>query len=547
MTFQLEALRDKPVALYMCDDSSPLQDYSGFNRTATTSAAANQNAGLVKGTTYAPLLTSALTATFACPVFIQGQESKPFTIECALFPTFASSTPTFGPQQVLSHSGQFDGISISGTVVSFSTQYLTTGSATVSYDLQTRRNVLVTGVHTSDKNMLFIDGQLVGTATITEEQKADSYVATDGNLYSGTTTSTQQFAIGAVGFYAAALSPDRVARHAAVAKDFTEFDDAVSAVGGITLNTTKTAYNLFADYQWESEEDWRSAILENVTVVDGMLVPQFNGSVSMPGRWTDTVNLTTDVTSVQGLNLYWEGSGVTIEVSVNGTTWETVSKGVAATTTIPAGYNPTGKFLMIRVTFAGGVTDDTAYLDNLSVIGYKSATNNFSGRATTIASTATPLMDRPTMEYNEVWGTKIPSSGGSLTIAADASPEAFNPQTVVAWVRRMPGASPVTSLTGTVYRNGAASSWPTVQGVWTMVTWVAAAPITGTISFNGAVQIGQVALFENALSAAEVAALYSAQVRTNSFRASDASVIAVTQSAEAASIYAHEWSIVGAE
>lgn len=101
MTFVLDALREKPVALFAGDSTSPFQDYSSNGATATFSGGTPvQHAALMKGVAYAPVFNNTVTATWACPVFQKGQESRPFSMETWLRPginygnTAATNTTT---------------------------------------------------------------------------------------------------------------------------------------------------------------------------------------------------------------------------------------------------------------------------------------------------------------------------------------------------------------------------------------------------------------------------------------------------------------------
>jgi hypothetical protein len=461
----------------------------------------------------------------------------------------ANQSPSFmytsiTEQQVLSNSGKYDGLTINGTVASFATEYLTSGQCKASYDMQVLRNVLITGVHTADKNQLYIDGVLVAEANITEEQKADSYIATNSNLYGGLTVGSQNIAINAVGIYPRALSAEAIARHFSEARDLPLNSQVIDTFYGDVTPVSINGANVFLDQWWSSEEDWRLGKMDNSSVVNGQLVPQFIADTSVSGSWLDSFSLSqANSNSIYGVNMNWDGEGVTIEVSLDGTTWETAQRGKNVAL-IPSGFNPTDKVLQVRASFAGGIVNDTSFLDNLNVVGLKAAvTPEALGRTVTYAS-ATPEREYPVIQYNDNWGVQI-NDGGSIVISADAL-ESTPARTLEMWIKAKNGTAPTFSLSGTTYLNGVADASALNPGAWTLVHIVAAADAAGAITINGPAQVGQVAIYDYALSAQNISDIYAAYVGANAVRVGDNSVVTVSELPTAVKIYAHDWAIQGA-
>lgn len=541
MTFVLDTLREKPLVLLQMDDTSPLQDYSGYNATATISGGTPpSHPGLCKGATYAPVFSSTITAATASTVFKQGYEKDPFALAAWVRVVNPSGN---SEQKILSNSGQYDGLTINGNVVAFTTKFSTAPEARCSYDLQQERAVYAVGVHTETKNSLYVNGVLVSEVTLTEAQQADTFTATSANLSTGTTLGNQKIAVNGLAIFGSALTGETILRQYNAGLAVLDTEEITASFNGDHLNMSLSNADVFLDQWWSTAEDWNAAKLDNVSVINDQLVPQFNGTVSVAGRWYDSFDITgSGGTSINGVQFNWDGEGATVEVSLDGTSWETVSRGVNVTT-IPPGFNPTNKELQIRVSFPGGITNDTSYMDNLNAVGLKTGVMVVQAGRTITLTSAYAERDYPHLQYHDNWGTEIPS-GATAVISADAL-EATVARTIGLWIKRK-GTNPTLSMTGITYQNGAAATATLVDDQWTLMHVVAAADVTGTITINGPAQVGAVAIYDTALSAAQVASIYANHMGTERVQAGDNSVLQITEPVNAATIYAHDWSITAA-
>jgi hypothetical protein len=493
---------------------------------------------MVNGISKAPLLSNTATIAFDCPVFVQGQEGQKFSLEVWVNPI----TNDANEQQVLGTNGNMDGITVVGTKIRFTTKYLTAADARCEYDLQQLRRVHAVGIHTKYKNMLFINGVLVDEVTLTEAQVADQFKATNGKLYSGVAGAVRNISVNGVAAYASALSAEVIQRHYKMGSLAPTNGAVTNTNRGVDLNLSLDENNVFLDQWWSTEEDWKQdSQFVNTVVTDDRLGPMFNGDVSMAGNWKDTVALSAvDSTSIYGVIFNWDGVGATVEVSLDETSWETVTRGKKITT-IPAGFDPTGKVLIVRVSFPGGITNDTSYLDNLNAVILKSGVfTTLNARTVTVVG-GTQEREYPVLDQHENWGVELPASA-TLTISGDPSTDAIPARTVEYWVKRTAATAPVSTFSGTSYVNGVAgSTLPLNQ--WAHFVTVGAANVTGAITITGPGQIGHVGIYDYAMTAAQVAALYSEYYDTNAQRIRDTSVIGVTESASGAKIYAQDWTI----
>jgi len=134
----------------------------------------------------------------------------------------------------------------------------------------------------------------------------------------------------------------------------------------------------------------------------------------------------------------------------------------------------------------------------------------------------------------------IPSSA-TVVVSADALGASVT-RSIEVLIKRN-GTNPTMSLTGTNYINGAAGSATLLDGQWLLWHVVLAADSAAALTITGPAQVAYVGVYDYALSAGQVAAIYADYVGADAPRFADASVINVSESATAANIYQHDWSI----
>ncbi len=537
MTFVDDAVRDGPVSLYLMDDSSPFQDYSGYNRVASSTSTAVQHSSLVAGATYSQTFDNANVVTYDTSVSQRGRERFSFSLEAWV--KVVSGT---GNQQVLGNTGVDDGIWINGNVISFVLKFATAPEARITYDAQIGQTFHVVAIKTSDKIILYVNGVVTSELSLTEAQKADIFASTPGTMGSGRSSGTQKIALNAVALYSKEITPEVINRHYAEGMRGLKPTEVSATNGGLNIPTTLDNADLFIDFLYDTAEDWNTGTINNVFVRDDKLIPQFDGTTSMAGTWTITVPLTqANTNSIYGVTLDWYGSGATVKTSLDGTTWTTAVRGVALPS-IPSGYNPTDKLLFIEVSFPGGIVDDTSYLDNLNVIGFRTGLPlKVGGRQVTLTK-AYQRRDFPVRNFNEGWGTVV-ESGGSMAISADTSPESSVIRTLEVWIKMTSASNPFLSTSAAAqYFNGVAAG-PWVQGAWALWHVVLSADSTTGITISGPAQIGAVNLYNTVLSATEIANIHKQYINAYSVQVLETNVVAVAEPAQSAILYAHDWSI----
>lgn len=543
MSFILRALRDKPVALYGLDDSSPFQDYSGYGRSASaTGGTPATSVSLARGAQYSTVFSNTVQGTFESPVFKAGTERDSFSLEVW---ARVSTPSTSGQLQILGNQGQMDGLTINGTTIGFSTKYSDSSEAKATHDIQVARTVHIVGVHTFNANYLYVDGELVDEVSISDVQQSLSFAGTGGTLYSGITSTSMEVALNSVAIYSYALNGDIVAEHYDYGRDLPDADAVASSFGGDEILVSLTNSTKYMSETWDTEREWNLGVFSNTSIVNDELRPQFEGDVSLPGQWTGCVALDSSPTTLFAATATWSGEGAVVDVSLDNTTWTTIQRGVNIPLITP-GFDPTGQQLLVRVSFPGGIADDESYFDWIEITLVKSGTTpSYSGRTLTLSGVS-QKRDYTPLELSDDWGAYVASSG-TITISADQSSAAVPVRTLELWIKRTSSSTaPTISVSGTMYQNGAANSSALVTDRWTLMHIVAPSDVTGTVTITGPAQVGQVSVYSSALSAGNIQDIYNQYVGNTRVPVIDSSTIQVSEPAAAANIYASDWSIIAA-
>lgn len=531
----MEALRFKPVAFWRLGDTAPFLDYSGYNRTASLIGTEAHGLAVSAGNAFSQKISSTRYITFQSPVFAQNKERQAFSISVAAYP-IGSGTE----QRLVSHGGSLDGITIAGTIVSFSTKYVNTGEARCTHDIGVSRRIDIVAVHTNTKNSLYVNGELVDEVEISEVQQADIYDVTDDDFYCGGATSSQSAMVNDIAFFPHALHTEDVkaiydanTRRAAgdVPKMFSGDDVFLSSV----VRDAPIATG------WNSEEDWEAGQHELTTVDDGQLVAQMDTGLTLASQWLDSVDLYVGETPIalESVSMFWYGEGETVEVSLDGITWTPVERG-SNIPIISPGFNPVDQELYVRVSFAAGL--EYAYIDYLQVRGYTSTTVEQDNRTITYTSPIVVLDEYHPLEMRDDWGVNI-ESGGSISIGPDLITDTPVPvETVEVWVKKNTTALTHNLTPDATYVNGI-SGGSADNNEWHVVHYTVAAGVSGTITLSGDVQIGKVAFYDSVLTQSDIDGIVANYTGIQSELHDGDGTIALSEPAEPALIYAHDWEI----
>lgn len=520
----------------MLDGPAPFFDASGMSRLGLMDTGTpTRSAPLVTGAGYSSVFSSDAVAKFPCFLFKQGRESLPFALEAWVVRVGTGT----GRQAILSHAPGMDGITLSGNIVSFGTYYQETGSAVCEYDLGETRMFHVVGMHNADSNELWIDGQLVATVAISDDQKADSYITTGDYLHTGYTTSTQRIAVNGVAFYSV-LSGDDVKKNYDAGIEFIGQNSVASQLEGVPLNLSSSSGSVFTEESWVDISDFEAGYRDGVEFTRESIVPSYLNGVSIPGVWMTSVPLDVEGDlSIYGVYLGWSGIDITVDVSLDGTSWAPARQGELVSV-IPEGMNPTDKDLQIRVSFAGGLEDDPARLDSMVAIGFKDNTiDNITARDIYVTHPAVVRADHETNLYRDDNGVSL--GGGTMTIGPDTTLDPDVVRTLELWIKPLGGLVSI-SVAGTRYRNGVLDGTLPI-GEWSLVHFVSSSDVTENITISGNCIIGQASLYPDSLTAEQVDFIWRAYTGGTAIRFDDPTSVVMNDIGDSVATYEYDWAI----
>lgn len=529
-----------PVAFWMLDDTPAFQEYSGVSAQGVMTTGhpnPTKSVPLVSGAEYSSVFKNGVVGRFDCNIFKQGLEDRQFVLEVWVLPI---PKTTSNQQKILSHDNVMDGLTINGKVVRFGTTYTTFGDAYCDYDLGEYKLAHVVGIHNKDQNQLWVNGELVATVALTDDQKNDTYNISNNNyLYSGSTSGDSELALNGVAFYST-LSGDDIKRNYEAGINFIGQDRVYPQYGGTQFDLAAANGSVFIEETWADKADFERGLKNNVEYAPDQIEPHYTNDVSVAGDWTCAVPLDAQGdTSIYGVMVAWSGLNVTVEVSLDGTSWTPAVSG-RLVTIIPNGYNPSGKDLRIRAKFASGLALDQAWLESLTVVGFRNSTiENISARPLTVSHPAVVRRDFEPNLYRDDNGIHL--HGGTLTIGTDPTATTDTTRVLELWLKPVSGSVTI-SLAGTKYRNGVEDSTLPV-GEWSLVHVVASANITEAMTVSGNVIVGQATLYPNALTAADIDFIWKSYIGRTAFRVLDVSATNVSEGATPANVYAHDWAI----
>lgn len=515
MNFIYSALSDAPDGIWQLDDV--VSDRSGHSRSVTLPSGTGQSIPLISGASSSTILDNSHVASFESTVFEKGYERQSFSLEAIVYPVNQGDYV-----QVLGHTGALDGICINGSNIYFSTKYANAGEARAAVDIIVPRRTHILGVHTASKNSLYIDGVLAAEADITPEQQADNYVATDGLLYSGESSTAQSIAVNGIATYSKALTADEAAAHYEAAMP--GGNRATSAQhGGVVVPMSNKVSDIYLSHEF----NWSLGYAMNVLISGDSLLPQIIGDTVQGGTWMDSLNLSIGDTAVytNSVSLAWEGTGVTVEASIDDSTWVTAKNGEPLSI-IPSNFNTDGKHLSVRVTFADNGSE-SAYIKNLVATGTQTTTSSFGGIDVTLSAQTVQMNDYDDMQFRFDWGTRL--NNGQLSLSP------VNPvQAVEIWSR-----GTYTTNIDSATQHG----FPEAEGVWQIRTYAIPSGYSDAITISGTAQIGQIVLYETEPNYDE---LYQEYFDSNVVTLPAVSGIRITESSLAVDIYGADWAIEAA-
>lgn len=521
----------------MMDGNMIHSDLSGYSISALAMSS-TYGPSLVKGATRSVIVGNAAKAQLVSPVLVQGKEHLPFSLEATFRPLISGP---LAEQQVLGRDGNMDGIVVNGTVVSFVTKFLTAPECRASFDVTALQTIHAVGIHTENTNSLYINGELVAETTLTLEQQADRFMPTSGPLVSGTSTSSNLLMVNGFGIYEAVLEDYSIQEHYEQLSAGSTAEEIAGNYGGHLLEFSSAQTNPVFESDFSLDEDWQSGGMFGVVSSDNTLYPENEAGLTLEGHWEIAIPLDAD-TSLYAGTVSWQGVGVTVQTSRDGSSWTNAENGVNLPT-IANGTTSTDQTLFIRVSFAAGLPEYTTFLEQLTFSLYgTSSLPELAGRQV-IISKASIEGDYDIKDYHADWGLEL--RDGTLTIKQGTGSEPMVPKTIEVWARKSGSAVFTDNLYASVsrWRSNGDTGFSYRTDEWQVRHYVYDSGFTGDITFSGTGQIGHVVLYPNALSNEEIKSIYDSYMGAPSVVATNLDVLNIREFPGEVDIYEYDWTI----
>lgn len=521
----LNVYKDKPRGYWPL--AGNLFDYSGYSLTAIASSPITDfGLSMVAEGQASSIITAANDVKFPHRIFTVGREKDSFTLEAWVF-------PQSNDFDILSHPGDHDGLSVVAGAVRFTVPF--TGPwVTLEYLPETKKAMHVVGAYTKWGVSLYINGDLVASQGLTEDQRNSTFAVTnDGYLHAG----YGNHMLKAVAIYEYALSPSQVASHYRAARATAEPRQVARMYGGTLMPIYEPNADTFMQELIGPELSWDLGYMQNLTVQKGRLVQQSVDGVLPEGTWTYAFNVGFAAGAINGVTLAWQGEGqVTVETSLDNATWTAVSNNTK-TATIAPGTDVTNKILYIRITFP---EDSGSWLEYLDITGFRTNGVKPNTRPIVISPNATIREYADFMEHRTDSGLAL--NGYSVTFGPAAN-DYEGAKTLEVLYYSDTASLALTISTGAsavgIYRNGVAASG-LVAGRWE-IFHIAYDGDIGTLALGGNCIIGHVATYPDTLTAQQVADIVAQY--TGRIKSSRAGTGTIGISTPETKIYSNDWSI----
>lgn len=579
MSYQLQVQADAPFSFWKLDGSGPTYDDSaGSLRQADLVGSAVLSSALVAGSGNSLVLSNTNRIEMDDPVFNKGYEQRAFTLEAWVKPINVT-----GPVSVMSHSSTYDGLVITDDEIIFTTKYVSAGECKTSYRYSINKSYHIVGVHDNGRNSLYVDGVLVDETDLTEDQQNASYDFLTTDLIAGQSGTASIISFDAPAIYVKTLPLEIIESHYSLGIDVPGSETIASYNQGTFWNFSDESRNIAISKSWNSDDEFQDALMTNVVVADGTIIPfysvvesevivdglptivQTNTSVS--GTWQSSLELTgvPEATLAEG-RLIWAGEGsLTIEYSLDGSTWKDPS-------ILPSESFTNTDSIDVRVSFAGGIVDDTSYVEYINLVVYTdkdfygSLDNrfaSFSGVGVTSQNYYEPI------EYADFNGIDITT--GEITITTDSSfngeeetPDQLYITGFDLWIKAAVG-NIVTAGANTITRSGDTIVFSgfdavTVNGVivtsgttvfgnndWKHIGAVLTTPLNPTITVgDDGSSVAQFSALYGDVDGAGMQQIYAAYLGLPGVVVDDTSIVSISQPANPTKLYSNIWGITPA-
>lgn len=492
---------------------------------------------LVSGSGSSTLFTS--SSGYSFPFFVNGYESSAFSLEVWWLPvSFSGSTPVV----IIGHASE--GVLWDGSRFILRIMGPNSTPIDATWTPTDIKAFLVVMTYSVSGSQLYIDGTQVASIDTTGIE----FTATAGTQIQLNLNGTATGIYDSLALYTRALKAQEIKDHYLWGNEVPDATQIAMIKGANTWSLSYKDVELLDSFTYQSD-NFPSGYFENTSLLDGNLA----ATTSAGGTWKQSVALSSLLTgSSAGVHLTYQGHGVTMDYSTDGTTWTPVEN----KTTILQDVNLVDIILMVRLTFP----DTASWVSSLKidVLANRIMAPLSGNRMLTFKSAAMDQTPGNQLDYQSDAGANI-GSGGYATIEPDGATSPDNVKIIefwaktsgVAWLFRGNGVSLQVKSAGLVgFSAGLSLKVNNVSvssdalnvsfGQWNHYQ------ITLTAASNDALMMGDdgVTMYGLATYSSVVSNSYLSNIGAPSLRVSDTSGITVSENSPTIKIYAKSWSYV---
>jgi hypothetical protein len=557
MTYVYNILRDNPIAVYPLD--SGVTDVSGFNRDGATTGTPTADRPLTARGIAAQYLD---TAGFTYPItdiMVQNKQLKSFSLEAWVKPHNAT-----GLANILARNTS--GLFIDEGILFFQVASPSVITS-VEYDwLDVGRTAHVVGVYDANDIYLYVNGEVVASASVDESILTDSLMDTAANLVTNTSGGAKM-TVDTVAIYNYPLSSKTIQSHYSVGTSYPAVADISKANGGHVYFMNADSASVRVALNIDTDVEWQDADYVNAGSIDGELINLTDPTTGdyAAAVWEKSISFAAETGVIlEGSSLTWEASpGVVVSTALNDDAYVVLANGGQPF----AGLDiTTDQTLKIRIELPTGTEQSTVKYMTFRAYTSKAIRGSDEEVAMTLTSPANVDLDvfayNP-VEFNDFGGMKLTTATG-ISIAADAN---FGGYTAVEFTVFMDANAVSKTLfaagTHTITTNASGQWVPTgltaliVDGVvisaattitlnrWHHVIAIFAEQTSSITFLTGvASRLGYLATYTSQMAALTTAGaqdIYNNWVGAPALQLVDAAVITVSESD--AKAYTYDWAI----
>jgi len=372
MSYKNVILSDYPIAYYPLDDfssGSPALDYSGcendglYTGTFTTSliplVVGNSAAAKVTTTTYVEYtLDNDYTASSTTSQLATSTSyDNDFTLEAWVYPKFTTSNETV----ILADTAEDIGLFYDKGNITFKIN-----AETLSHTLYNIDKVhYIVATYSPTLMCIYIDGEIVSTKSLSSV----AFTNTSLSLASGPTLNANDyFLINSVGIYRYALSGSQIKNHYLAASQISPIQ-IVDPDSGELFDIYDENISTQFIYSYPGNKSWEYFITDDLYYNDSeqsLSIKKSTGSKTVV--LTDYISLPYAAV-LDSSKIEWGGTeGITVEVSIDGTTYQACQNGQSIPQFTIASFNG-NKQIYLKITMS--TTDSSKYLPKLSTLQIK--------------------------------------------------------------------------------------------------------------------------------------------------------------------------------